>query len=96
MFIKRALQRLAEKITGRRCCCCRYNVGGKCTHPSDAMYMLCWHGITKPGYEKRPPRYLNKDGHLTVEEQHQLQKIKATLQEAEDTARDGDLLGGKE
>lgn len=94
MFIIRFLQRVAERITGRRCCCCRHCVGGKCAHPSDSMFMRCRHGITRPGYEKRPPRYLNKDGHLTVEEQHQLQKIRATLQEAEDNARDGHLLEG--
>jgi hypothetical protein len=82
------------------------------------MFMRCWHSITRPGFEKRPPRYLKPaDQHrkalrdisrafsegfevgletapapLTPEEEHQLQKIRAALQEAEDTARESGLL----
>ena len=53
MFIKNFLAKLVEKITGRKCTRCKHNCAGICCHPSDAMYMECWHGITRKGYEKR-------------------------------------------
>lgn len=54
MSIKRFLARRVEKITGKKCSRCRYNIGGACTHPSDNMFMRCWHGITRPGYAPKP------------------------------------------
>lgn len=90
MSIKRFLTRLVEKITGRKCCRCLHNRGGRCAHPSDGMYMRCWHGITRPGYEERPAD--PAPGDLTAEERHQLAQIVTTLQEASTTARDGGLL----
>lgn len=54
MSIKYYLARLVEKITGKKCSRCRHNCGGRCVHPSDGMYMRCWHGITRPGFEYSP------------------------------------------
>lgn len=92
MLIKRLLARLVEKITGKKCSRCRYNCVGHCTHPSDSMFMRCWHGITRPGYEPRPGKYEKITLTLTAEERHQLAMIKNALQEASDTARDGGLV----
>lgn len=95
MFIKNLLTRLVEKITGHKCSRCRYNCAGRCVHPSDSMFMRCWHSITRPGFTGRYERVEHEaaaPGDMTPEEQHQLQQIVATLQEAEDTARDGGLL----
>lgn len=92
MLIKKFLAQLVEKITGKKCSRCRYNCAGHCTHPSDSMFRRCWHGITHPGYKPRPGKYEKTTPTLTAEEQHQLDKIKATLQEASDTARDGGLV----
>ena len=89
MSIKNLLARLVEKITGRKCCRCLHNCGGRCAHPSDSMFMRCWHEITRPGYEPRPTQ---EPGDLTEEERHQMQKIVASLQEASETAKDGGLL----
>lgn len=101
-MIKRFLTRLWENKTGRKCSRCKYNVAGHCTHPSDEMFTKCWHSITRPGYTgryERPVRMMSaKEAKefiatgMTQEEQHQLAKIKATLAEAGDTARDGGLL----
>lgn len=101
-MFKRFLTRLWENKTGRKCSRCKYNVAGHCTHPSDEMFTKCWHSITRPGFAgryERPSRHIEAkpvaDLHvadLTPEEQHQLAKIKATLAEAGDTARDGGLL----
>lgn len=119
MSIKSTLTRAAEKITGRKCTRCRHNCKGRCCHPNGRVFMKCWQSITRPGFEKRPPRYLKKEDkrreellalgraaaeglkagmevkpdQLTPEEQHQLQKIKASLQEAGDIARESGLLG---
>lgn len=92
MSIKTYLVNLAEKLTRRKCTRCRFNIKGRCCHPDGRMFMKCWQSITRPGFEKRPPRYLRKEQDLTTEEQHQLAKIKATLQEAEDMARESGLL----
>lgn len=101
MFLrfKRFLSRLWEKKTGRKCSRCKYNCAGHCTHPSDDMFTKCWHSITRPGFAGRYERPVRKVAEpvkqgpdLTQEEQHQLQQIKAALQEAGDTARDGGLL----
>ena len=90
MSIKRIFARLVEKKTGCKCSRCRYNIGGACAHPSDGMFMRCWHGITRPGFEERPAK--PAPGDLTPEEKHELEKIVANLQEAAATARDGGLL----
>lgn len=110
MSIKYLLTQAAEKITGRKCTRCRHNCGGYCTHPSDRMYKKCWQSLTRPGFVKRPPRYLKEEdprraavkaakagtevepAPLTPEQQHQLAKIKATLDQAEETAREIGLL----
>lgn len=95
MSIKSTLVRVAEKVTGRQCKRCRHNCKGRCGHPDGRMFMRCWQSITRPGFEKRPPRYLrteDKPAPLTPEEQHQLAKIKAMLEQAEDTARESGLL----
>lgn len=101
MFVrfKRFLTRLVENKTGRKCSRCKYNVAGHCTQPSDEMFTKCWHSITRPGFAGRYERPVRKVAEpvkqgpdLTPEELHQLAKIKATLQEAGDTARDGGLL----
>lgn len=121
MRIKEFLTRLVEKWTGRKCSRCRYNCAGHCTHPSDGMYMKCWHSLTRPGYTgryERPAHWkehrhheellaqgraaaegiqagmaaAENPGELTQEEQHQLAKIKAALQEAGDVARESGLV----
>lgn len=106
MFIKEFLRRLVEKWTGHKCSRCRYNCAGHCTHPSDGMYMKCWHSITRPGYTGRYERPVRKcpgqpltlaeglslDEGMTEEELHQLAKIKAALQEAGDVARESGLV----
>lgn len=120
MRIKEFLTRLVEKWTGRKCSRCRYNCAGHCIHPSDGMYMKCWHSLTRPGYTGRYERPARKPKSvedsldmgrkfseglheglaaaenlgtgMTDEELRQLAKIKATLAEAGDTARDGGLL----
>lgn len=103
MIIKTYLAPLVEKITGRKCSRCMYNGGGKCHH-SDEMYAKCWRSLTKPGYEERPARYLKpkpqqaakaekvEPAPLTPEQKLQLEKIRAVLQEAEDTARESGLV----
>lgn len=133
MSIKSTMTRAAEKITGRKCTRCLHNCKGRCCHPDGRMFMRCWQSITRPGFEKRPPRYLKtKDvtdpeelmrkaqqylaesdpqrptinmtvadlqhiepiepAPLTPEQKYQLAKIKATLQAAEDEARESGLL----
>lgn len=92
MSIKPYLVKLAEKVTGRKCSRCVHNCGGHCCHPNGHMFMRCFHAITHPGFEQRPPRYLDPAETLTTEEYHQLQKIKDVLQEAEDNARQSGLL----
>lgn len=105
MSIKRFLARLVEKITGRKCCRCRHNIGGRCCHPDGRMFMRCWHGITRPGFttknEGREPAsgWAMDDsnmapGDMSPEEKHQLAKIVEGLKEASETARDGGLLEG--
>lgn len=89
MNIKKALQKLFAKITGRMCCRCRYNTGGTCAHPSDGMYMKCWHSITRPGYEMR---HAPRDSGLTEEEAYQLAQIENALQEAAATAQEAGLI----
>lgn len=89
MRIKTLLTRLVENITGKKCSNCRHNYNGNCYHPESDMFMRCWHGITKPGYEDRGGPVKET---LTQEEQHQLNKIKAVLRDAEDEARESGLL----
>lgn len=92
MSIKSTLTRTAEKITGRKCIRCKYSKRGRCCHPDGRMFYKCWQSLTRPGFEKRPPRYLKATPTLTAEEEHQLQKIKGVLQDAEDNARESGLL----
>lgn len=106
MGIKILLRIVAEKLTGRKCSRCKNNRAGHCCHPDGRMFMKCWHSITRPGYEySESVYYYNTAGQaatdglqagmaagLTAEEQHQLQKIKASLQEAGDIARESGLL----
>ena len=89
-MIKRAIARLVERITGRKCCRCYYNINGRCYHPTEGMYMRCWHGITRPGFAWRYGAAAVQP--LTDQERHELGKIVAALQEAEANARDGGLL----
>ena len=92
MIIKTYLANLVENATGRKCSRCLHNYGRRCCHPDGRMFMKCFHSITHPGFKKRPPRYLRTTTSLTPEEQHQLQKIKGMLQDAEDEARESGLL----
>lgn len=92
MSIKSYLVTAAETITRRKCNRCRHDCRGRCCHPDGRMFMKCWQSVTRPGFEKRPPRYLKTTPDLTAEEQHQLQKIKDSLDEAEEMARESGLL----
>jgi hypothetical protein len=92
MSIKTYLVNQAEKVTGRKCSRCRHNCGGRCGHPNGRMFMKCWQSITRPGFEKRPPKYLRQAPELTPQQQHELDKIKQALQEAEAEARESGLL----
>ena len=94
MYIKIFLGAIVEKLAGRQCSRCRHNCKGRCRR-SHKAYMKCWHSITKPGFERRRAKYLTPEtAALTAQERHELQKIKATLAEAGETARDGGLLEG--
>lgn len=90
MSIKYYLNRVAAKITGRKCSTCKHNCGGRCAHPSDRAFSRCWNSITRPDYEERPAE--PAPGDMTPEEKYQLAQIVTTLQEASATARDGGLL----
>lgn len=102
MFIKKLLASAMAKITGRKCSTCRYNRAGRCAHPVEGMYLKCWQSITKPGHAGKYERTVftlsvtagEWDGLLSEEEQHQLQRIKASLQEASDVARESGLMEG--
>jgi hypothetical protein len=95
------LTKAAEKITGRNCVNCRFNRGGHCAHPQEAMFLKCWNSITKPGHAGKYERTVftlkvtasEWEGVLSEEEQHQLQRIKASLQEAADMAKESGLVG---
>lgn len=97
-IIKRFLKKLYTKRTGRTCARCEYNRNGQCRRPYD-QYMACWHSITLPGFRKKRKRKTNeapaefpKPAPLTPEQAHQMALIKATLEEASQTAKDGGLL----
>jgi hypothetical protein len=105
MSIKNLLVRLAEKITGRKCCRCANNCGGVCKHPYEGAFSKCWQSLTRPGFVRSESLayvelgtaaaegFLEGMHHqLTEEEQHQLQKIKDALQVAGETARACGLL----
>lgn len=102
MLIKRMLTKAAEKLTGRKCGNCKFNRGGHCAHPQEAMFLKCWNSITKPGHAGKYERTVftlkvtasEWDGLLTEEEQRQLQKIKSSLQEAADLAKESGLVEG--
>lgn len=97
-FIKNLLRKLYAKRTGRTCARCRHNRGGVCMRPYD-HYMACWHSITRPGFarkrKKKPapaPAEFPTPAPLTKEQAYQLAQIKAVLEEAGNTARDGGLV----
>ena len=90
-IIKYNLAKLAAKITGRKCCRCAHNDGGRCRHYDQRMFSDCWLSITRPGFHLRAPQGPTQPS-LTAEEQHQLQKLRGILDEAEDTARESGLL----
>ena len=103
MFIKRALAKVSAKITGRKCGTCKFNRGGHCTHPNEAMFLKCWDSITKPGHAGKYERTVFnlkvteaqwESGVLSDAEKLQLQKIKASLEEASALARESGLLEG--
>lgn len=81
---------VAETLTGRCCEKCDHYAKGSCWHPDFKTRDECMTSLRPVGYKKRPPATSAK---LSAEEQHQLQKIKAALQEAGDTARESGLLG---
>lgn len=89
MSIKNNLVKIAEKITGRKCCRCHFNVAGRCCHPNGETFCRCWQSITRPGFKERQPQ---EPGDMTPEEKYQLGKIVESLQEASDTAKDAGLL----
>ncbi len=91
MAIKSIITRWAEKLTGRKCSKCDHNCGGRCCHPDGNMFLRCWNSITRPGFTHTQE---TQPAPMTPEEEYQLQKIRETLAEAEDTARDGGLLEG--
>lgn len=103
MSIKHHFVRLAEKITGRKCCRCIFNTCGQCNHPDGDMFMRCYHSMTRPGFFEDPEKARNAaaasenwhqaPGDMTEEEKHQLGKIVESLQEASATAQDAGLLG---
>lgn len=97
-FIKNLLRKLYAKRTGRTCARCAYNRRGQCRRTHD-QYMACWHSITRPGFMKKrkrkpapAPAEFPTPAPLTPEQQHQLAQIKAVLEEAGNTARDGGLV----
>lgn len=108
MSIKNTMVRIAEKITGRKCCRCAHNCGGRCCHPNGKTFMRCWQSITRPGFEYSPSvdgcsnaaaavaglEAGLAPGDLTDEERNQIGKIVETLQEASATAQDAGLLEG--
>lgn len=93
MSIKNTLVKIAEKIAGRKCCRCHYNVAGRCCHPDGETFCRCWQSITRPGFMERQAQ---EPGDMTAEEKYQLGKIVENLQEASATAKDGGLLEDEE
>ena len=102
MSIKRALIKTAEKFTGRNCGSCRYNRGGRCAHPQEAMFLKCWNSLTKPGHTGKFERTVFalkvtdaqwESGVLSDAEKLQLLKIKASLREASALAEESGLVG---
>lgn len=101
MSIKNTMVRIAEKITGRKCCACHYNVAGRCCHPDGNTFVRCWQSITRPGFEYARSIHIEgrynkaeraEPGDLTEEEVYQMAKIVESLQEASATAQDAGLL----
>lgn len=81
---------VAETLTGRCCEKCDHYAKGSCWHPDFKTRDECMTSLRPVGYKKRAPAARSN---LTAEEQHQFQKIKASLQEAGDIARESGLLG---
>lgn len=102
MSIKRVLIKTAEKFTGRNCGSCRFNRGGHCAHPQEAMFLKCWNSLTKPGHTGKFERTVFalkvtdtqwESGVLSDAEKLQLLKIKASLREASTLAEESGLVG---
>lgn len=102
MFIKKTITKLAGKVTGRKCSNCKFNRGGHCVHPNEAMFTKCWNSITKPGHAGKYERTVFvlkvtesqwESGVLSEFEKEQLQKIKANLREASTLAKESGLIG---
>lgn len=87
-FIKHILRKIHAKKTGICCGTCAHQDMLGCCDQSKEEYMACWHSVTRPGWKAKKAA-----GDLTQEERHELEKIVSALCEAEETARDGGLLG---
>lgn len=103
MFIKKVTTKVFEKITGRKCSNCKFNCGGHCSHPNEAMFMKCFNSITKPGHAGKYERTVFtlrvtesqwESGVLSEFEKEQLQKIKANMREASALAKESGLMEG--
>ena len=103
MLIKRMLTKAAEKLTGRKCGNCKFNRGGHCAHPQEAMFLKCWNSLTKPGHTGKFERTVFalrvtdaqwESGVLSDAEKLQLLKIKANLREASALAEESGLMEG--
>lgn len=101
MNIKNTLVKIAEKITGRKCCRCAHNRGGRCCHPDGNTFMRCWQSITRPGFEHARSMHIKgscneeaiaEPGDMTAVDLSLLEQIVTTLQEASATAKDAGLL----
>ena len=90
-IIKYALVKLVAKITGRKCSRCDHNRAGRCCHPNGRTFMRCWQSLTRPGFKERCHQGSTMPA-LTDEERHQLQRIKCTLDDAAEMARESGLL----
>lgn len=91
MSIKYTLTKMAAKITGRKCSRCDHNRRRRCCHPDGRTFKRCWQSLTRPGFKARRPLGPTMPA-LTDEEQHQLQRIKCTLDDAAEMARESGLL----
>ena len=87
-FIKHILRKFHARKTGICCGTCAHQDMLGCCDCSKEEYMACWHSVTRPGWKAKKAA-----GDLTQEERHELEKIVSALCEAEETARDGGLLG---
>ena len=87
-FIKHILRIIHANNPDIYCGTCAHQDMLGCCDRSKEEYMACWHSVTRPGWKAKKAA-----GDLTQEERHELEKIVSALCEAEETARDGGLLG---